>query len=750
MAVAADELMLLERVFLRLGSAETDEQLQNVLCKFLPPVLLKLSSQQEGVRKKVMELLIHVNRRIKTRPLVGLPVEALLTQYQDPSATSFVTNFTIIYLKSGFPRLPIEKQAELVPTVLNALENKPQSHCDGLLLLIVPLLGKVKVPTEPEKLANLFGLKEKPKIVKNLLDIMLDMILLPYSALSPQNPENEEQSNAVSLPVPSCMSETSYKRVTTNNLLKPEDLEEIKLGIVKFLAHGVFSNEDILIHLVVAASDTRFAVANLADTELKKVVGANEDPLSKVAPVLLSGLQKLIREGEEVHHGQAYTIIGMLGQRFPKIVYHDVGLLEMFFTNMESANPDLRLQIREGLLNLILAYKYDIYPTECDQDGRLNILFVLIKCKIYSEEPMARFAAVRTLATIFPPNHVPSKFLLLTATGDNKDEVSAEAFKSLYGTTRKNDVDMSKEKMKDKIIMPSFEEITSYITSEAEINMKNTSKCFSLGNRVLPFAVNVYAEILIYLRLCLIRDLDIPLTRDILKHPCEYSPKISHLLLSKIADTTMKKDKNPLDISWIKDQLSSTKEDVREYSAILYAAILTHSVTDNEFEVAIKDLLTQANSKNLESQHGALLAVGHCLENKISVRKAAGQKVDNWSLVKVSVEVLSPFFKHQNPLLMGAACTSIGLLGRIHGLPLDDGKPQGNGSPDPKRVATDITKIDIVTQLLDVMNNVKFSAKVRERAAKSLGLLCVGERFPHTRQVLQGFLNTAKEVIKTE
>lgn len=38
-----------------------------------------------------MELLIHVNRRIKTRPMVQLPVEALLTQYQDPAATSFVT-----------------------------------------------------------------------------------------------------------------------------------------------------------------------------------------------------------------------------------------------------------------------------------------------------------------------------------------------------------------------------------------------------------------------------------------------------------------------------------------------------------------------------------------------------------------------------------------------------------------------------------------------------------------------------------
>lgn len=37
-----------------------------------------------------MELLIHINKRIKSRPLVQLPVEALLVQYQDPAASSFV------------------------------------------------------------------------------------------------------------------------------------------------------------------------------------------------------------------------------------------------------------------------------------------------------------------------------------------------------------------------------------------------------------------------------------------------------------------------------------------------------------------------------------------------------------------------------------------------------------------------------------------------------------------------------------
>jgi hypothetical protein len=46
-------LGLLERVFLRIGSAETDEHLENELARFLTPVLLKLSSQQKGVREKV-------------------------------------------------------------------------------------------------------------------------------------------------------------------------------------------------------------------------------------------------------------------------------------------------------------------------------------------------------------------------------------------------------------------------------------------------------------------------------------------------------------------------------------------------------------------------------------------------------------------------------------------------------------------------------------------------------------------------
>lgn len=79
---------------------------------------------------QVMELLVHLNRRIKSRPQIQLPVETLLFQYQDPAAASFVTNFTIIYIKMGYPRLETSKQCELAPTLLTAMERKPQPQQD--------------------------------------------------------------------------------------------------------------------------------------------------------------------------------------------------------------------------------------------------------------------------------------------------------------------------------------------------------------------------------------------------------------------------------------------------------------------------------------------------------------------------------------------------------------------------------------------------------------------------------------------
>ena len=68
--------------FPRLATALTDDEVSGVIAKSLPSCLLKLNSGTEGVRKKVLELLVHVNKRVKDNHNIQLPVDALLTQYQ--------------------------------------------------------------------------------------------------------------------------------------------------------------------------------------------------------------------------------------------------------------------------------------------------------------------------------------------------------------------------------------------------------------------------------------------------------------------------------------------------------------------------------------------------------------------------------------------------------------------------------------------------------------------------------------------
>lgn len=69
------------------------------------------------------------------------------------------------------------------------------------------------------------------------------------------------------------MSEYGWKRSLGETQLKPEQLEETKLGIVKFISSGVFGEQTIVPHLVIAAADTRFSVANAADSALKRIGG---------------------------------------------------------------------------------------------------------------------------------------------------------------------------------------------------------------------------------------------------------------------------------------------------------------------------------------------------------------------------------------------------------------------------------------------------------------------------------------------
>uniref|UniRef100_A0A673VC60 Ecm29 proteasome adaptor and scaffold n=1 Tax=Suricata suricatta TaxID=37032 RepID=A0A673VC60_SURSU len=874
----------LERVFLRLGHAETDEQLQNIISKFLPPVLLKLSSTQEGVRKKVMELLVHLNKRIKSRPKIQLPVETLLVQYQDPAAVSFVTNFTIIYVKMGYPRLPVEKQCELAPTLLTAMEGKPQPQQDSLMHLLIPTLFHMKYPVESSKSASPFNLAEKPKTVQLLLDFMLDVLLMPYGYVlnesqSRQNSSSGQSSSSNSgggsgIPQPPPgMSFYAAKRVIGDNPWTPEQLEQCKLGIVKFIEAEQVPELEAVLHLVIASSDTRHSVATAADLELKskqslidwnnptiinkmykvylgdiplktkegavlkpelkrdpvstrvklKIVphllrsrqaaetfpaniqvvydglfGTNtnsklrtlslqfvhhicitcpEIKIKPLGPMLLNGLTKLINEYKEDPKllSMAYSAVGKLSSRMPHLFTKDIALVQQLFEALCKEEPETRLAIQEALSMMVGAYS-------TLEGAQRTLMEALVASYLIKPEVQVRQVAVKFASTVFPSDHIPSRYLLLLAAGDPREEVHGEAqrvLRCLPGRNRKENA--SKQ-------MPSFPEMVYYIQEKASHRMKTPAK-YMTGTTVLPFNPAAFGEIVLYLRTCLAHSAGVVPTSQSLADMQDHAPAIGRYvrtLMSGSQATSSSSFKsgemNPVQIyigllqqllagvgglpvmyclleavsvypeklaakfvdktEWIKSLMNSSKEEMRELAALFYSVVVS-TVSGNELKSMIEQLIkTTKDNHSPEIQHGSLLALGFTVGRYLAKKKMRMGEQDpetnadflpgQEELIQSATETIGSFLDSTSPLLAIAACTALGEIGRNGPLPIPS---EGSG----------FTKLHLIESLLNRIPSSKETNKMKERAIQTLGYFPVGDGdFPHQKLLLQGLMDSVE------
>ncbi|XP_036288895.1 proteasome adapter and scaffold protein ECM29 isoform X7 [Pipistrellus kuhlii] len=840
-SASQDELNQLERVFLRLGHAETDEQLQNIISKFLPPVLLKLSSTQEGVRKKVMELLVHLNKRIKSRPKIQLPIETLLVQYQDPAAVSFVTNFTIIYVKMGYPRLPVEKQCELAPTLLTAMEGKPQPQQDSLMHLLIPTLFHMKYPVESSKSASPFNLAEKPKTVQLLLDFMLDVLLMPYgyvlnesqsrqNSSSAQGSSNSGGSSGIPQPPPG-MSFYAAKRVIGDNPWTPEQLEQCKLGIVKFIEAEQVPELEAVLHLVIASSDTRHSVATAADLELKSkqslIDWNNPAIINKMYKVYLGDIPLKTKEGAvlkpELKRDPVSTRVklkivphllrsrqaaetfpaniqvvydGLFGTntnsklrtlslqfvhhicitRMPHLFTKDIALVQQLFEALCKEEPETRLAIQEALSMMVGAYS-------TLEGAQRTLMEALVASYLIKPEVQVRQVAVKFASTVFPSDHIPSRYLLLLAAGDPREEVHGEAqrvLRCLPGRNRKESA--SKQ-------MPSFPEMVYYIQEKASHRMKTPAK-YMTGTTVLPFNPAAFGEIVLYLRMCLAHSAGVVPTSQSLADMQDHAPAIGRYirtLMSGNQTTSSSSSKsgetNPVQIyigllqqllagvgglpvmyclleavsvypeklatkfvdkiEWIKTLMNSSKEEMRELAALFYSVVVS-TVSGNELKSMLEQLIkTTKNNHSPETQHGSVLALGFTIGRYLAKKKMrmaeqqdletnAGFLPEQEELIQSATETIGSFLDSTSPLLAIAACTSLGEIGRNGPLPIPS---EGSG----------FTKKHLVESLLNRIPSSKETNKMKERAIQTLGYFPVGDGdFPHQKLLLQGLMDSVE------
>ena len=198
----------------------------------------------------------------------------------DAGGASFIQNFSIIYLKMGFERLSDSSKAALTPKLIQSLEDKPESHRDSFLFLLLPVLGAIPCPESQsleERKASI-GLDAAPTTRKLLLDMMYDLLLMPYGIFTPTAPASESLAGPA-VPgtggsLPPGMSKMSFKRITGDNPLSPEALEKTKLSVLKFIGMELFAEEEVVIHYVIGSSDTRHSVATVAELALKRAANA--------------------------------------------------------------------------------------------------------------------------------------------------------------------------------------------------------------------------------------------------------------------------------------------------------------------------------------------------------------------------------------------------------------------------------------------------------------------------------------------
>eukprot|EP00794_Sanderia_malayensis_P008163 gene8163-9036_t len=297
--VAVSELELVERVFLKIVGADTDEKLQSCLNTFLTPLLLKLGSPDERVKNKVIELLTHINKRVKSRPKILLPVDTLLKQYEDEGTHKFVTNFTLIYIRMGVSRISKEDQVKLIPKIFKSMKGKPKQQQEMLLLIVIPGLNELVIPEDVEAKKRIVVFYDDPSLCKVILDFMMDFLFLPYSNEASNN-SNSSAGNNASLNIPPGLSKNAMERLKFDPPLDTVQIEQAKLGIIKILGSHLIPAVDVLCHFIVASADSRNSVSDKAEHCIKRFSSPDDWEQQQVVNKLF-----LIFQGTVVAPGNA-------------------------------------------------------------------------------------------------------------------------------------------------------------------------------------------------------------------------------------------------------------------------------------------------------------------------------------------------------------------------------------------------------------------------------------------------------------
>jgi proteasome component ECM29 len=223
---------------------------------------------------------------------IKLPVAALLKQFKENADVPLIRHFDILYIQQGISRLPVSDRLELLPILIHGIAtdySKSAQHASQLFHLILRLLTHFKLPLrgskEDDELRSSLGLGDEDAA---FLSLWFGKLLL--LSLVRQNTPEEAAS-------PKCpgLSVEEYKFLTLQG--KPDawdpsssaglNLTESKALVTRFLASGMFTDDEKFLPALFASADTNSRISDVGDDILKRATLAKDLEDSKLIEALL-------------------------------------------------------------------------------------------------------------------------------------------------------------------------------------------------------------------------------------------------------------------------------------------------------------------------------------------------------------------------------------------------------------------------------------------------------------------------------
>ena len=262
------ELSLVGKVEMRIALADSDSKLESTLKTYLAPLLLKLASEHQSVRNKVITVCQHVNTRVKPQS-VQLPVTALVKQFKEQDS-SMIRHFDLLYIQQGVGRLPPAEKTELLPVVVKDI-SKSGSHGPQIFNLLLRLLEFFTLPLrgskEDSELRSRLGASAEDVVY---LTSRLGKLLLftPQKGTNPKCPGlTSDDYSFLSL---------QGKEDLWNNSAGGLNLLRTKVLAARFLASGLFNDQERFLPALCASADPASTISDIGEDMIKRALPATD------------------------------------------------------------------------------------------------------------------------------------------------------------------------------------------------------------------------------------------------------------------------------------------------------------------------------------------------------------------------------------------------------------------------------------------------------------------------------------------